>query len=171
MTNKKVGMVSSVHNTVDREALALRRKEGIRWHRRGKSQYWIAQKLGVSFEAVSNWVEAYEADGMKGLRSKGKPGPKATLTLSDKKKIKAALVKGPKAEGYATGLWTLERIAKLIRKKTKKQFKTTHTWRIVTSLGFSCQKPERRARERDEEAIKNWRIRSFPPVPVMGQKT
>jgi transposase len=164
-------MISSVRTRVDREALAERRKEGIRWHRKGKSQYWIAQKLGVSFEAVSNWVEAYEAKGMQGLQSKGKPGPKAMLTAADKKKIKAALVQGPKAEGYATDLWTLERIAKLIRKKTKKQFKTTHTWRIVTSLGFSCQKPERRAKERDEEAIKNWRLRSFPPAPVMGAKT
>ncbi len=74
MTNTKVGMVSSVHGKIDREALALRRREGIRWHQKGKSQYWIAQKLGVSFEAVSNWVEAYEADGMKGLRSLGNPG-------------------------------------------------------------------------------------------------
>ncbi len=168
---KNHGAVSSVRNKVDREALAKRRKQAIGWYRKGKTQYWIAKYLGVSFEAVRKWVDAYEAGGVKGLRSLGKPGPKPGLSAMDRKKIKAAIVKGPRAEGYATDLWTLGRIAKLIREKTKRQFKTTHTWRIVVSLGFSCQKPERRAKERDEEAIKNWRLRSFPPVPVMGAKT
>jgi transposase len=167
MTNKKVGMVPSVRK-VDREALAERRKTAIGWHRKGKSQYWIAKYLGVSFEAVRKWVDAYEAKGMQGLQSKGKPGPQPGLAEADKKNIKKAILKGPRAEGYATDLWTLGRIAKLIRKKTKRQFKTTHTWRIVVALGFSCQKPERRAKERDEEAIKNWRFRSFPPAPIVG---
>jgi transposase len=169
MTNKKVGMVSSVR-TVDREALAERRKQAIGWHRKGKTQYWIAKRLDVSFEAVRKWVDAYQEKGIKGLQSKGKPGPKPGLTEADKKKIKKAIVKGPRAEGYATDLWTLKRIAKVIRDKTKKNFKTTHTWRIVVSLGFSCQKPERRARERDEKKIEGWRLRSFPPLSVMGPK-
>jgi len=167
---KKQNVLSSARNAVDREALAERRRQAIRWHRKGKTQYWIAKRLGVSFEAVRKWVDAYGANGMKGLASKGKPGPKAQLTDMDRKKIKAAILKGPRAEGYATDLWTLGRIARLIREKTEKHFETTHTWRIVVSLGFSCQKPERRARERDEEAIRNWRLRSFPPLPVVGRK-
>ena len=69
-----------------------------------------------------------------------------------------------------TDLWTLERIAQLIKRIGKVSYHPGHVWKVVIALGFSCQKPERRAKERDEEAIKNWRIRSFPPVPVMGQK-
>jgi len=167
MENKS--MVSSAHK-VDREALAERRKQGIRWHRKGKSQYWIAKHMGVSFEAVRKWVDAYEAKGMKGLESKGHPGPQAELGEKDHKKIRAAILKGPRAEGYATDLWTLERIAQLIKRIGKVSYHPGHVWKVVIALGFSCQKPERRAKERDEEAIKNWRIRSFPPVPVMGQK-
>jgi transposase len=168
MNNKVV--VSSVHNTVDREALAERRKQAIGWHRKGKTQYWIAKRLGVSFEAVRKWVDAYEAKGMKGLQSKGNPGPKPQLTEKDKEKIRKAIVQGPERYGYATGVWTLARIAAVIRKITKAGFKTTHTWRIVVSLGFSPQKPERRAKERDETAIKTWRTRVFPPTAAMGGK-
>lgn len=154
-----------------RQRLEARRLKAMRWHERGWTQYRIAKTLGVSFEAVSNWVETYEKRGSEGLKSKGAPGPRSRLTESDRRKIKAAILAGPREEGYATDLWTLERIAEVIRRKTKWRFKTTHTWRIVVSLGFSCQKPERRAKERKEEAIRNWRARSFPPVPVLGRKT
>ena len=163
-------MVSSVRK-VDREALAKRRREAVGWHRKGKTQYWIAQQLGVSFEAVRKWVDAYEANGIQGLASKGHPGPKAELTEKDRKKIKAAILKGPRAEGYTTDLWTLERIARLIRRIGKVGYHPGHVWKVIISLGFSCQKPERRAKERDEEAIRSWRLRSFPPVSAMGQKT
>lgn len=147
-----------------------RRKQAIGWHLKGWSQYRIAKKLGVSFEAVSNWVEQYNAGGLEGLATKGHPGPKSSLTDEDRKKVRSAILRGPRAFGYDTGIWTLERMARVIHKLTKATFKTTHTWRIVTTLGFSCQKPERRAKERDEAAIKNWRQRAFPPVSGMGEK-
>jgi transposase len=169
MENKSA--VSSVHNKVDREALAVRRKAAIGWYRKGKTQYWIAKRMGVSFEAVRKWVDAYEAKGMKGLRSKGHPGPQAELGEKDRAKIKAAILKGPRAAGYATDLWTLERIAQLIKRIGKVSYHPGHVWKVVIALGFSCQKPERRAKERDEEAIANWRLRSFPPASVMGAKT
>jgi transposase-like protein len=61
---------------IDRDALAKRRRQAIDWYREGLSQYRIAKNLGVSFEAVSKWVEAYEQQGLRGLNSLGKPGPK-----------------------------------------------------------------------------------------------
>ena len=105
MENKS--LVSSARR-VDREALEKRRKVAIGWYRKNKSQYWIAKHLGVSFEAVRKWVDRYEAKGMQGLESKGHPGPRAELDEQDRKKIRAAILKGPRAEGYATDLWTLE---------------------------------------------------------------
>lgn len=148
-----------------------RRKRAMGWHLKGWSQYRIAKKLGVSFEAVSNWVGQYKSGGLEGLATLGRPGPKSSLTDDDRKKVRSAILRGPQAYGYDTGIWTLERMAAIIRKLTKATFKTTHTWRIVTMLGFSCQKPDRRAKERDEKAIKNWRQRTFSPAPVMGEKT
>lgn len=167
---KNKSMVSSVHNKVDRQALAERRRKAINWYRKGWTQYHIAKTLEVSFEAVSKWVEAYETHGTAGLKSLGKPGPKAKLSDTDKRKVKAAILKGPRAEGYATDLWTLERITKLIKRIGNVAYHPGHVWKVVIALGFSCQKPERRARERDEKAIAGWKMRSFPPLPVMGKK-
>ncbi|HET8689049.1 MAG TPA: winged helix-turn-helix domain-containing protein, partial [Methanosarcina sp.] len=79
--------------------------------------------------------------GIKGLKTKGQPGPKSQLSAKDRERIRVAIIKGADAFGHQSSLWTLERIAGLIRKMTKAKFQTTQTWRIVTSLGFSCQKP------------------------------
>lgn len=165
MKNKHV---SSLSRKRDRQALEQRRFQAIKLHNQGYSQYRVAKQLGVSFEAVSNWVELYKQHGLKGLKSQGSPGPKPQLTENDRQQLKAAILKGPEAFGYQTGIWTLERIAAVIRKLTKTTFKTTQTWRIVTALGFSCQKPEARAKERNEAKIQNWRRGTFPRLKKMG---
>ena len=168
MKNKRI---TSLSRKRDRQALERRRFRAIKLHRKGFSQYQIAKQLGVSFEAVSNWVELYKQQGFKGLKTQGQPGPKSPLTDNDRRKLKAAILKGPQSFGYDTGIWTLRRIAAVIRELTKTTFKTTQTWRIVTSLGFSCQKPTARAKERDEAKIQNWRLRTFPRLKKMGAET
>lgn len=168
MKNSHISLLSHKR---DREALEQRRLKAIEMYQKGVSQYRIAKELRVSFEAVSNWVEIYKKKGIKGLKTKGQPGPKPQLSAKDRERIKVAIIKGADAFGHQTSLWTLERIAELIRKMTKAKFQTTQTWRIVTSLGFSCQKPALRAKERDEKAIKQWRIHTFPSLKKMGTKT
>lgn len=154
----------------DRKALEKRRIRAIKLYKKGYTQYQIAKQMEVSFEAVSNWVEIYKIKGFEGLKTKGQPGPKSQLTAADRRKLKAAILKGPEAFGYHTGIWTLERIAQVIRKITKITFKTTQTWRIVSSLGFSCQKPATRAKERNEAAIKNWKLKELPRLKKMGRQ-
>lgn len=168
MKNKHI---LSLSRKRDRQALERRRFKAIKLHKKGFSQYRIAKDLGVSFEAVSNWVEVYEQQGLKGLKTQGSPGPKSQLTDNDRKKLKAAILKGPEAFGYDTGIWTLQRIAAVIRKLTETTFQTTQTWRIVTALGFSCQKPIARAKERNEAKIQSWKLNSFPRLKKMGAET
>lgn len=163
--------MSSLSRKRDRQALERRRFKAMQLHKKGFSQYRIAKNLGVSFEAVSNWVEIYQKQGLKGLKTQGQPGPKSQLNDKDRRKLKSAILQGPEAFGYDTGIWTLERIAALIRKLTKTTFKTTQTWRIVTALGFSCQKPDARAKERDESAITGWKLRDFRRLKKMGSET
>lgn len=167
MKNKKT---SSSQNK--RAALERRRKQAVKlWKRGGKTQRQIAKQIKVSPEAVSNWVEAYEKEGLKGLKSKGKPGPKSELTNDDKKKIKAAIKKGALKHGYNTDLWTLSRLRKLIKEISGLDYHAGHVWKIMISLGFSCQKPEIKAKERNEKAIKNWKLKTFPKLKKMGAKT
>lgn len=153
----------------DRKFLEQRRLKAIKLKAKGWSQYKIANHFGVSFEAVSKWVKAYKTSGVNGLKSKGHPGPESQLSAAARKELKAAILRGPKALGHATGIWTLERIARLIEDIGGAKFKMTQTWRIVTSLGFSCQKPITRAKERNESAIKAWKLKEFPGLKKMGR--
>ena len=154
-----------------KDDLQKRRIKAVRLWEKGKTQYKIAKKLGVSFEAVSNWVEAYKAQGWDGLKSKGNPGPDSKLTQKEKRKIKQAILRGAQKQGYATDLWTLARLRDLIKKISGTKYHPGHVWKVVISLGFTSQKPEIKAKERDEKAIKTWRVKTFPRLKKMGAKT
>jgi transposase len=66
--------------------------------------------------------------------------------------------------GWSTELWTLPRIADLIARKFGVQYDQSGVWRLLRRLGWSCQKPERRARERNQEAIDRWRKTDWPRI-------
>jgi transposase len=75
-----------LYGKIDRNALARRRKNAIALYCKGWTQYRIAKHICVSFEAVSNWVEAYEKNGMQALESLGRPGPKSRGKQEEKLK-------------------------------------------------------------------------------------
>lgn len=137
----------------------------------GETQAAVARLLGVTPAAANQWHRAWQKRGIDGLKSRGRPGPSATLTPAKARKIKAAILRGPRTFGYGTDLWTLERIRAVVRKVAGLSFGATWTWHIVTTLGFSCQKPQTRNKERDEHAIANWRRRTFPVLKKMGSNT
>lgn len=149
----------------DRQALEKRRLAAATLFIKGQTQAEVARRLRVSPEAARKWHMLWKRGGARALKSKGKPGPKPTLTPSHIARIEHALVKGPLAYGYHTELWTLERIRRVIQKTTGRSYGITHTWRILTGvMGWSNQKPERRARERDEEGIRRWKRYVWPQV-------
>jgi transposase len=74
------------------------------------------------------------------------------------------LLKGPMAHGYRTNLWTTARIAELIEREFGVSYHRDHIGRLMHSLKWSHQKPERRALERDEEAIERWKQQGWPRV-------
>ena len=154
-----------------RIALERRRIRAMKWYVKGHTQTEVAAKFKVSDEAASRWVQAYEKYGLDGLKSKGQPGPESGLDETDKRKIRQAILKGPLAQGYDTDLWTLERLGKLIKKVAKVDYYKGHVWKVMVSLGFTCQKPETKAKERDEKAIKTWRLKTFPRLKKMGAET
>lgn len=139
--------------------------------KKGISQAEIARRLKVTPAAISQWYHNWKMTGRKGLCSQGKTGPKPKLTEAKLQKIQRLLLKGPRAAGYATDIWTLERMKAVVRKNIRLVFGTTHIWRILTiQLGWSAQKPETRARERDEKAIKHWKRWVWPQLK-RGRKT
>lgn len=155
----------------DRKALEQRRLTAGELFQRGVSQAEIARKLKVTTAAVCKWHAEWNANKKNGLLSKGPTGANPILNAKKRQELKKAILSGPAKAGYATDFWTLERIRALAKKKLKIDLGTTSVWRAVIGLGFSVQKPERRARERNEKAITDWKLNTFPKLKKMGQET
>jgi len=122
-------------------------------HRPGE----VAKRLDVSPAAVSQWKKLYQQSGLEALKATPHPGPKPKLTVAQRQKLERLLLKGPLAHGYQTDLWTLRRIAEVIERHFGVSYDPSGVWHVLKALGWSCQKPERRAREADEEALASWR--------------
>ena len=145
------------------EELEKRRLKAPVFFRRGISQYAIAKKLGVSKVAVHYWHKEWEKKGEKGLLKKN-VGPKGKLTEKQLAKVEQALLRGPQAYGYETDLWTLPRITEAVKKITKATYKDRSIWHVLLRMGWSCQKPARKAKERDEKAIARWKKVEWPSI-------
>jgi len=129
-------------------------------HRPGE----VARQLAVSPGAVSRWKQIAQQAGRKGLRAKPHPGPRPKLTAGQRRKLEQLLRKGPLAHGYTTDLWTLKRIAAVIERHFGVRYAPSGVWHVLRRMDWSCQKPEDRARERDEEAIARWRHEDWPRI-------
>jgi transposase len=116
----------------------------------------IAPMLNTTATSVRRWRQAYQQRGPAGLAAKPVPGRPPRLSRRQKRGLVSRLLKGPLAHGFATDLWTCPRIAQVIEERYGVRYHVDHIPRLMASLGFSSQKPERQASERDEEAIRGW---------------
>jgi len=141
-----------------------RRLKAAQLFRRGCSQADVARQLGVSRQAASRWHAAWKVGGEAALAGAGRTGREARLSGDDVCRLEAILLAGAPAAGYETDLWTLKRIAQVIRREFGVKFHVGHVWRVLGQLGWSCQRPERKARERNEEGIKRWVRYRWPRI-------
>ena len=146
------------------QQLEKRRRQAIRLLKAGKNLSAVARAISASVSSVFRWSQTFQAKGLRGLRPQPTPGRPPKLSESQKRKLVQVLRKGPLAAGYRTDLWTLQRVAKVIDQQFGVQYHPCHVWKLLGSLGWSCQKPERRALQRDEEAIQRWRRGRWPHI-------
>lgn len=153
---------------LSREAREKRRLKAARLFKKGVAQADVARKLRVSTAAVANWHTAYAQGGAKALRSKGKTGFPSRLTEKKKQRFKKAILQGPLSHGYQTNLWTLPRLSAVMKKVAGVKFSEVWTWKIVRELGFTPQKPQVKAAQRNEAAIAGWCANTLPGLKKMG---
>ena len=158
-------------SSLSRQKKEKRRLKAGKLFEKGLTGAEVSRKLKVSETAAGIWREVWKKQGFAGLKSKGHPGFESALTDEIRGKIKKTILKGARANGFANDLWTLSRITAIIKKLTGHSFGHTWVWQIVLSLGFTCQKPQTRNKERNEKAIKNWRMKTFPELKKMGSKS
>ena len=150
--------------------LERRRRRAIALLNEGKTQVAVAEALGTSEASVSRWKKACEEGGEKALAGKPHPGKPSKLTPTQRQRLAKFLMQGARKHGYSTELWTLARVADLIVVKFGVRYHPGHVWYLLRAMGWSCQKPERRARERDEEAIAQWRREDWPHIKKRPRK-
>lgn len=146
------------------EALEVRRLMAGRLLLDGKGVREVSNLTGASPSSVSRWKQDLEQGGMEALKSKPHPGRTPRLRPEQKQELEQILLQGAQAVGYTTDLWTLDRVTEVIEREFGVKYHPGHVWYILRDMGWSCQKPERRARERDEEAIKQWRDKKWIQV-------
>lgn len=147
------------------EQLENRRRRAVALLRAGQTYRSVARPLNASLSSVVRWDQGYRQTGLKALRTRPSPGRPSRLSKPQRDRLRQLLVAGAGQAGYATDLWTLQRIAKLIEGQFGVRYTTVGVWKLLrVGLDWSWQKPERRALQRDEAAIEHWKRRTWPHI-------
>jgi len=153
-------------------SLEKRRRHAVELSKEGKGIREIARRVRASPGAVHRWIQDWKRDGDAALAAKPTPGRPSKLTPKQREKLLKRLLSGALACGFPNELWTLKRIAALIRREFGVRYHPSHVWRLLQACGWSCQVPERRAIQRDEEAIAHWKRYQWPAIkksPKIGR--
>ena len=143
----------------------VRRERAAELFAQGCSQAEVARELDVSRQSASRWHAGWQADGSAALRTRGPTGRHPKVPDSALEAIEQALLEGALAHGFATDVWTLDRIAVVIEGLTGVGLSNPSVWRLLRGrLGWSVQRPARQAKERDEEAIQHWVAHEWPRI-------
>jgi transposase len=136
------------------------------WELKGEgwSQQEIANALGVSKGAVSQWMKRGREGGIEGLKRRIATGAPPRLSEKQRTELPKLLAKGAPAHGFRADVWTCERVGEVIRRRFGVRYHPAHVSRLLRALGLSIQKPKRRANQRNEEAIEHWKEETWPEL-------
>ena len=151
------------------ELLEERRHRVITFLKQKLSLHEIARRMGCHASSVMRWRNALQSGGQKALKAKPAPGRPPRLTLKQKQQLVRLLMQGAMAHGYRTELWTTQRISDLIEHRLGVKYHRNHVGKLLHQIGWSHQKPERRAVERDDVAIEEWKRSVWPRVKKTPQ--
>lgn len=130
----------------------------------GLNQAEVSRQVGAHRQSVNRWAHELEQDGPAALKRAGRAGRKPRLSAAQLDWVEEALKRGPQAFGYATQLWTAQRVRDVIAQQFAVKFTPRHVWWLLGQMGWSCQRPTGRARERDEAAIRRWKRVRWPEL-------
>ena len=128
---------------------------------KGWKQKVIAEALGVTEGAVSQWLKQAREDGVESLRHRKGGGPKPRLQSQQIEQLPKLLSQGAESYGFRGEVWTRARVREVIKREFGVQFSLSHIGRLLAQIGWSRQKPMKRASQRDEGAIEHWRTETW----------
>lgn len=130
----------------------------------------IAEALGVTRGAVSQWLKLYREKGIEALRYKKISKKPARLSPPQRAELVAMLSQGAENFGYAGQIWTQARVGELIERKFGVCYHLNHVGKILKACGWTYQKPVLRASQRNDEAVKQWCAERWPELKKKPRK-
>ena len=130
------------------EELERRRWRAVELLAQGHPPVEVARMVGVDRRSVRRWKAAFRKKGRGAIAARPacvRP-PKLSAPLT--RRLERALLRGAQAAGFPTDLWTCPRVAQVIAQRFRIRYHVDHIGRLLHSLGWSPQKPARRAIER-----------------------
>jgi transposase len=146
------------------EFLEARRLQALAFMNQGLQPVEIAHKIGVDRRSVRRWKASVLKDGPEAIRAKPLLGRPPRLGPAEKKRLETILLRGARQAGFSTDLWTCPRVVRVVERAFGVHYHVDHIGRVLHALGWSPQKPQRRAVERDDEAIRSWVKIDWPRV-------
>ena len=145
------------HNKQPKDWREARRIQAWRLKEKGWQPSKIAEALGVTRGAVSQWFNRAKTDGVEALYSRKSSGRPPELHADKLEQLPGLLAKGAEAHGFRGDFWTRPRVAAVIKKAFGVSYTPQHVGNLLRKIGWSRQKPVERASQRNEVAIERWR--------------
>jgi len=146
------------------EALQRRRECAIQLLKQGQTLSRVARKVRVDIRSVQRWKRAFRDMGLAGVCAQDAPGRPARMNEGNRKHLTQILLAGAKTAGFPTDLWTCKRVTEVIRREFGVPYHVCYVSRILHGLGWSPQRPTRRALERNEQEIRRWVKEDWPRI-------
>lgn len=146
------------------EELERRRFRALSLLKEGCGPSEVARMVGVERRSVRRWKAKVRAKGSSALKAQKASGRPSRLSEEQRQQLEQVLVAGSRAAGFESDLWTCPRVAEVLRKQFSIRYHPDHVCRVLHSLGWTPQRPERRAIERDEAAIQRWVKQEWPRI-------
>jgi transposase len=144
--------------------LASRRCRAVTLLAQGMSPREVARRVRAAVGSVYRWQQAWRQGGEAALAAKPVPGAPRKLTEAQREQLRRLLRQGARAAGFPNELWTVKRMAAVIQVHFGVRSHPAHVWKIVRGMGWSCQVPERRAIQRDEQVLTHWKRSQWPAI-------
>jgi len=155
----------SDNRSLDHKTLEHMRLLAVERVQAGEKPSVVAKSFGIYRTSIYRWLRAHKKRGREALKSTTAKGPTPKLTQVQKNQVRRWIIgKDPRQYGFDFGLWTRSIVAQMIQDKFEVSLTLPSIGHLLTSLEITPQKPLRRAYERDEKEIKQWKEEKYPEL-------
>ena len=146
------------------DVLEDRRRRALALLDEGLSLHAVGRRIRCSASSVKRWRDARRRGGQKALKVRVSPGRPPRLSRVEGRQLVAVLLKGALAAGYANPWWTTARVAEVLAEQFSVRYHRDHVGRLLHTLGWSHQKPQKRALERNKAESRRFIQEDWPRV-------